>query len=131
MNVTVTVIRSPGSLLNKAMLLTGVRRAVRDLVSEGQRFMAEYPPEAPGQRYRRTGTLKRSWSSEVRESGDKTEGIVGSNANIAPYNTKVQGGGGEQGPYFRGMWRNVDDLVKKAEGELPKRLQAEIDRAAG
>lgn len=131
MNVTIIPIRARGSLLNQFQLRSGVRRAVRDAVTEGQRYMAEYPPAAPQQRYKRTGTLKRSWSSEVRESTNLVLGVVGSNSNVAPYNRDVQGPGAEQEQFFRRRgWRSVDDLVSKTERELPLRVQSEIDRAA-
>lgn len=129
---TIIPIRARGPLMNAHQLRDALRRVMIDTVAEGKRFMAEYPPAAPGQRYKRTGTLKRSWSGRtVNSTNNKSEGIVGSNSGVAPYNSKVQGPEAEQGPYFRGLWQNVDDLVAKTKDELPRRVQAEIDRAAG
>lgn len=99
--------------------------AVRQVVAEGQRFIATYPPQrltASG--YRRTGTLRRSWSSKVDVTFGGITGIVGSNANIAPYNVFVQGS--PQRPIFRTAgWRGVDDLADF----LQTRVASAVDRA--
>ena len=92
-----------------------IKKAMRDLVIEGQRFIAYYPPAPPSQHYVRTGTLKRSWSQAVVATGFKVEGIVGSNSRIAPYNSKVQGE--TQTAFFASRgWRDVETLKKKIEG---------------
>lgn len=97
--------------------------AVRQVVAAGQRFVASYPPQrltASG--YRRTGTLRRSWSSKVDVTFGGISGTVGSNANIAPYNVFVQGS--PQKSIFRTAgWKGVDDLA----GFLQTRTASAVD----
>lgn len=129
MRITLIPIKPPkGGLLNRAKLMDGLTRAVRDMQAEGVRFMAEYP--AAVGRYKRTGTLKRSWSAKpVRRTSTRIEGEIGSNGNIAPYNGQVQGDAQEA--FFRGRgWRSTKDLEALIRRQLPQRAQAEINRAA-
>lgn len=130
MNVTLIPIRPPkGGVLNRAKLMDGLTRAVRDMQAEGVRFMAEYP--AAVGKYKRSGDLKKSWSAKpVTRTASRIEGEIGSNERIAPYNDQVQGE--QQLAFFRGRgWRNVHDLDKLIRRQLPQRAQAEINRAAG
>lgn len=123
--IRIIPIRPVGAQVN----INGVRReiagALRQVVAKGQRFIATYPPQrltATG--YRRTGTLRRSWSSRTDVTFGSISGTVGSNANIAPYNVFVQGS--PQRPIFRTAgWRGVDDLVSF----LQTRVQSAVDRA--
>ncbi len=110
-----------------------VQRLTRDLkaamvatTANGQRFVARYPSQRLTKSgYRRTGTLKRSWSSSVRVSSREIVGIVGSNSNIAPYNKFVQGRPKDVVKIFpRAGWKGVDDLGKVLENELDKRVDA-------
>lgn len=128
MNATIIPIRPSRPLFNKALFRAAVKRAMTDTVVEGVRYVRYYPPTAPDQKYRRTGNLGRSWSFVVTQRGDRTEGVVGSNSNTAPYNREVQGGNPR--PIFTRIgWRNVNDLAGLMERQLPIRVQAEIDVA--
>ena len=131
LNVTLIPIRPKGLLKSVAAAKGAVRRALTDMVAEGQRYMAEYPPQPPESRYRRTGDLKKSWiqspASQVKEQGGAMVGVMGSNSGMAPYNRDVQGVA--QRAFFRGRgWRNVNDLRAKVEKELAQRVQREIDK---
>lgn len=122
----ITPILPRGPLVNAQAVYAAAQRAMTNTVVEGARFMAEYPVQRLTKtKYRRTGTLKRSWSFKVEAGATKIVGIVGSNAGIAPYNREVQGESGEQKAMFRerGGWQNVDDLKK--------RMQEEWDRNEG
>ncbi len=101
---------------NKIML--GLLAAVQDTVTEGVRTMATYPPQSlTATGYRRTGTLKRSWSDKVTPLGTRIVGIVGSNSNIAPYNETVQGLSPR--PLFkRAGWSDVPLLKDQMERDL-------------
>ncbi len=107
-----------------------LQQAMLDTVVEGQRFIAWYPAQVlTASGYRRTGTLKRSWSKRVSGGLTKIEGIVGSNSNIAPYNREVQGAGSAQAFMFRSVgWRGVDDLARVLQTELDKRVDRVIER---
>ncbi len=107
----------------------GLRRDLKSAMvsttADGQRFIAKYPAQTLRKTgYRRTGTLKRSWSFKVSASRTKITGVVGSNDNIAPYNKFVQGKRGQQSRLFAGTtWRNIDDLRKNMENDFRKRVE--------
>ena len=126
MQINMTPIGS-GDFGDSAKTFVLLANAVRDEAAEGERFMTQYPPEAPGGHYRRTGTLRKSWSSNVKTGGSKIEGEVGSAGNIAPYNEDVQGENKES--LFKQIgWRNVEDLQSKVQGSLPDRIQDAINK---
>jgi len=109
-------------------LLAAVSNAMRDELAEGERFITDYPPQSASSRYRRTGTLKRSWTSNMKSGGSKIEGTIGSSGNIAPYNEDVQGE--DQEAIFKRIgWRTVDDLASKVQGEYPDRVQDAVNSA--
>jgi len=101
--------------------------AVRDQVAEGVRYITWYPPQR-NSNYRRTGTLRNSWDGTTTTGNRRIEGIIGSSANIAPYNQDVQGA--NQEALFKELgWRNVEDLQNEVEKDFPKRVQRAIDKA--
>lgn len=121
---------SPG-LIPRDKLLEAIHKGVRDTVVEGQRFIADYPPQSLTKTgYRRTNALKRSWSHSVKKDGNRIEGIVGSNSNMAPYNRWVQGNSEDQVPMFAAAgWRGIADLKEKMQTELSTRCQRQIRKA--
>ena len=131
-----TAIKPTGAQVDAAGLAQDVTRMMRRTVTEGQRHIAKYPPQRLRKTgYRRTGTLKRSWSKQVQAAGTEVTGIVGSNSNIAPYNVVVQGTrkgtGRRQGRIFRRAgWRGVDELSTMMEDRVEKGLQQIVDRLA-
>jgi hypothetical protein len=118
-------------LLDREAVIAALTGAVRDMQAEGLRWIAEYPPQRQPAHYRRTGTLKRSWSMPpVYMTGNMIAGEIGSNAGVAPYNDPVQGPA--QTFFFADRaWRSVAQLQAKVEAEMPIRAQRAIDRAAG
>ncbi len=101
---------------------------VRDQAAEGVKFMSQYPAKPGDSRYKRTGTLRRSWAFKITSGNNRIEGEIGSNANVAPYNEEVQGA--DQNPFFKAVgWKNVEDLGKKIDKEFPERMQRAIDKA--
>lgn len=101
-----------------------------DVTAEGQRFIAKYPAQTLRKTgYRRTGTLKRSWSTKVTTTSTAIKGVIGSNDNIAPYNKFVQGR--PQSKLFRTTaWRNIDQLQLKAQNELRNRSAKIVEHFA-
>ena len=63
------------------ILEPAMRRAVYRL----QRDMADYPPAVPNSWYVRTGTLGRSWTTDVDITPGWIEGKVGTKLDYAPY----------------------------------------------
>lgn len=106
-----------------------LQRLMRNTVAEGNRFIAKYPPQRLRKSgYKRTGTLKRSWSFKVRNEVRRIVGTVGSNSNIAPYNRFVQGR--RQRRLFRGAgWRNVNTLEARMTRQLITGADAIMERA--
>lgn len=76
---------------------------------------AYYPPARSGSRYRRTGTLGRTWTSAhplFDMSGNRFTGTIGNNTPYAGY---VQGGVNDdpsQAWMHKGIWQTVDDVEK-------------------
>lgn len=130
MPLQLVAIKATVPVLDTKAFLAAATAAVRDTQAEGVRLMATYPPQWPNSRYRRTGTLKRSWHTPpVQQSGNAIVGEIASQGQIAPYNEKVQGMA--QDPFFRQRgWTDVEDLVKLVRKELPPRVQAAVDKSA-
>jgi hypothetical protein len=115
--------------IEKMKIFQALYDAVRDTTSEGHRFIAEYPePQVLNKtHYKRTGTLKKSWSSLTRASAQQIEGMVGSNGFMAPYNKDVQGP--DQDPmFFRAGWHGVPELKIMMNAELSKRIEWNLKR---
>lgn len=129
MPVRLVPIKTTQPVLATAKMLSALTAAIRDTQAEGVRLMATYPPQRPGSRYKRTGTLKRSWSmGPVRHEGSALSGEILSNGGIAPYNDDVQGH--VQDAFFAARgWVNVRELVKLVNKQLPVRAQRAIDKA--
>lgn len=110
-------------LFDVEKMLSQLERDFTDLTSEGVRKMATYPVQRAGSRYRRTGTLGRSWSATpTTRSGDKIEAVIGSNSNIAPYNRDVEGD--DQLPLFQALgWQNTNDLMRSLQAKVPLVIQ--------
>lgn len=123
-------IRAKGPIQDRRKLMSGFTKALVDQKADGVRYMAEYPPQRAGSRYRRTGGLKRSWHSvtPIVRTADSISTVIASQGQIAPYNRKVQGA--DQDPLFAaGGWRDVDMLARRTQQQLPKRAQDELNRA--
>lgn len=121
------------AIIDVAQLQRDLVRDVLATTTAGLRFIAKYPPQRLTQTgYRRTGTLKRSWSQKVTARRRRIEGVVGSNRNIAPYNEWVQGGKAKQVRRFRRAgWQGVDPLVKRMGKTFDKRVDKTIDKHFG
>lgn len=136
--IRITPIVPVGARVDVGAFNQDVVKMMRRATAEGQRKIAIYPPQRLRKSgYRRTGTLKRSWSKKVSAGGNKVQGIVGSNSNIAPYNRFVQGPrkakGSDQSqlPIFRRAgWSGVDELEDILQDEVQRGLQQIVDRLA-
>lgn len=129
MPIKLIAIKAKRPVIDTAAVMRELTGALRDMQAEGVRLMATYPPQRADSRYRRTGTLKRSWSMPpVRRQGSALAAEIFSNGGIAPYNRKVQGVA--QDPFFgaRG-WVDVRALVKLVNKQLPVRVQRAMNRA--
>lgn len=107
----------------QANINRGLRLAMSDATILLLRDLRTYPPKPAASSYKRTGTLRRSWSREVQGEGIHLVGIVGSNANVEPYNRVVQDEG-EQGRVHRGRWLTVQG-VSRQRSEAIRRMFAD------
>ena len=82
-----------------------------------------YPPERPGQRYKRTGRLGRSWKVSTRGQSVVIE-------NTAPYSGYVVGDGAGQRQAWthRGRWWLGRTVLMESAPELEAAAIREIDK---
>jgi len=107
MEVTITLDDSAvQSQLNAAP--NQIRRALVAGLNDASALLLEdlktYPQQRSGTTYRRTNTLKRSWTREIKP--EQLAARVGSNANVAPYNRYVQDEA-MQARVHHGRWNNT------------------------
>ena len=85
--------------------------------------------------YRRTGTLKRSWHTDVSGTGIDVQGRIYSSGAEAPYNFRVQGRsdaapGQGQAWMHRGRWRGIDEVQSAVQATVNQmfanRIRAEV-----
>lgn len=107
-----------------------MNRAMTDATVLLLRRMKEYPPPRPNQQYKRTNTLKRSWSREVVWRGADVTGRVGSNSDMAPYNREVQDAE-VQGPLFRGRWQTVQSVARDEQRTIVRMFDERIREQIG
>ena len=109
-----------------------LRAAMEDSTVLLLREQQTYPPQRTGSTYKRTNTLRRSWSRRIRQEGSELVGEVGSNSNIAPYNRYVQDQM-QQASIHRGRWSNtVQETSRRNSATIQRyfdrRLREEFSR---
>lgn len=120
------LLRAPGRI-DRAL-----RAAMEDSTVLLLREQQTYPPQRTGSTYKRTNTLRRSWSRRIRQEGSELVGEVGSNSNIAPYNRYVQDQT-QQATIHRGRWTNtVQETTRRNTATIQRyfdrRLREEFSR---
>lgn len=88
-----------------------------------QRDMAHYPPPLPAQRYVRTGTLGRGWTTQVDQVAGGLEGRVGNRVDYAP---RVQGYGLQEA-LFAGRWQTDQDVLERNREAIVRDFEKAID----
>lgn len=103
-------------------------RAMQQAVLHVQSIIARYPRQPPESRYRRTGLLGRSWTTQVRQETDSLLGLVGNRVEYAP---AVQGPAGVQRPFFGfRRWLRIDQSLEQAQPQIVAFLQVGVNRVA-
>lgn len=111
-----------------------VQKAQEEDLRDVASYLANYPPERPGQHYIRTGNLGFGWLA----ASAKTRLLGGLNFEVSvnnpvEYAGSVQGGQDnhpEQEKEFRERgWKSVDDALKATEQKAQKRLDAAVQKA--
>ena len=109
-----------------------LRAAMEDSTTLLLREQQTYPTQRTGTAYKRTGTLRRSWSRRVSREGTAIVGTVGSSGNTAPYNRYVQDQT-QQASIHRGRWTNTaQETARRNESTIQRyfdrRLREEFSR---
>lgn len=99
----------------------GIYRTVQSIV----RRIKTYPPERPGQRYIRTGTLGAGWMITPNATGYTT-------SNNTPYTKYVVGNayGLEQAWMHQNRWSLLRDVQEEEVAKLPPEVENEISMVA-
>lgn len=83
----------------------------------------KYPPPLKNQRYRRTGRLGKSIATEVRQRGDTTTGVIGTNVVYAPQVIGL----GQQKPIFEKRWWTLEGMVSDNKAGAIAEFEKTID----
>lgn len=97
-----------------------VRQVLRRVVTIVQARMMVYPPQRAGSSYRRTGTLGRTWTSDVYPEGDSLIGKVG---NVTKYAPQVQSERFQR-PMHKGRWQTDAQVIREAQPEIVREFEA-------
>lgn len=100
------------------------RRSMDKSVKLVQRRQQAYPPAPPSSSYRRTGTLGRRWSTQVRPI---IGSVRGEGYNPTPYYPYVQGE--DQAQVHAGRWTATKEQLKKSENEIVEFHKAGLEDA--
>ena len=82
-----------------------------------------YPPEPIGSTYKRSGTLGRLITTDVRTVGADVVGIIGSPTPYSPWvisSEEVPAGTGPQSRVHKGRWYTLQSVVANAAEEVVK-----------
>jgi hypothetical protein len=132
MEVTITVDdRQVRALLDQtpARIDRALRAGMTDATVHLLRQLRTYPPQRAGSAYKRTNTLKGSWSRRIEGRGLEMVGHVESNGNVAPYNRLVQDRT-RQAQIHRTLWTNTAQGVsERSERAINDMFTARIQAA--
>lgn len=113
MKMTVTGVRETQAHLTRAsvQLPIGLRSEADHSAQYLKDRVPPYPPPVPFSRYSRTGTLGRSYYTEVRSVGKGYVGVLGNRAEHAPWviSSEMVGGLGPQAAVHAGRWYTLQE----------------------
>lgn len=105
-------------------LIPAIEKVAKRWLLRRQAKLARYPSQPPGTRYRRTGTLGRTWTSAQPTWRVSASGFDGRIGNSTPYAPFVQGE--RQARVHQGRWGTVQDIETKATPELEADVRAAV-----
>lgn len=85
--------------------------------------LKKYPPPPPNSSYRRTGTLGRRWTFQVRRNLYGVKVIAGNNTSYAP---DVQDPD-QQAPVHQGRWQTTEDVLDDKSEEIVGEVQGAVE----
>ena len=130
------------------VMVENVKRATDESLAFAQNFIAKYPPKSSGKRmvfqsekqrrwffwalrtgeievpYRRTGTLGKSWTTDVRATSDSIRGVLG---NVRPYAPYVQDEE-LQAQMHKGHWPTVQMLLRAPAARMSQFFNQAMER---
>ena len=95
-------------------------------ISWAHRFLANYPPPPAGSTYRRTGTLGRTWQSEIRATTSHVRAILANPTVYAPYVQDED----SQAMVHRGRWPTIQMLLRAPVSIFRKRYEEALELVA-
>lgn len=122
------LVRQGAQNLNAEIPQVG-RRQIRTVLERIKRRMEGYPPERPGQRYKRTGRFFYSWGIDrVGNTGYVLKNTARSPKTRKEYGQYVVGNayGLKQAWMHKGRWELLRDVVDQEVAELPDDVEKEI-----
>lgn len=115
--------------LNKApeQLIAALQPAIERWQYKRVAELARYPSQNPATRYRRTGTLGRTWRAAKPTWQASKSGFESKIGNLTPYAPFVQGT-----PQARGMgaWKQAEAVAQAARNELEADVRQAAEAAA-
>jgi len=107
-----------------------MRRTMIQATALVQRPAQQYPAKRPESSYRRTGTLGKTITSEVKSVGNDTVGTIGTDLVYAPWviGHKVVGGRGPQARIHQGTWKTLKAHLDARRGEIRELFKEMVRR---
>ena len=125
-----TMIQATALVQRPAQQYPAPSRRKMQFVSEKQRRYVMLLVRQGKVPYRRTGTLGRTITSEVKSIGNDVVGTVGSSVPHAPWviGHKTVGSAGPQARYHKGTWKTLLAHLQAKRGEIRELFKAMLKR---
>jgi hypothetical protein len=110
-----------------------LERATHQAVLYVHSQLPPYPAPPPNSTYRRTGTLGRTITTEVRSLGNDVVGAIGTNTVYAPWviSDKPVGSRGPQAWMHVGRWWTLQQVVRDAKDAIMDIYRDALRRIVG
>lgn len=102
------------------------RRRIRTFIDRVYRRVSPYPPERPGQRYRRTGNLFSHWQIVALPDGYQIANTAMRKGKAYPQYVIGDARGGSQAWMHKGRWEVLRDVVEDEAQSLPDEIKDDI-----
>lgn len=130
------------------VLFDNVKRATNEALAFAQNFIAKYPSKSSGKRmafqsekqrrwffwalrsgqievpYRRTGTLGKSWTTDVNATSDSIRGVLGNVRSYAQYVQDEE----LQAQMHKGHWPTVQMLLRAPAARMGRFFEQAMER---
>ena len=113
--------------LNNLQALNVLRAPMNRAVLRIQADMQKYPPKPRTSTYRRTGTLGRSWTSDVTNMAEGVRGRVGNRVKYAPFVQSSM----FQRPVHRRRWQTDRIVLNRQRGAIQADFARAVNQALG